>query len=54
MEKDTTFENFLDFSSFANCFEDAEFLDLRNVINMEYIPMNLSKMIFQLILTAQM
>ena len=45
MEKDTTFENFLNFSSFANSFEDVEFLDLRNVINMEYIPMNLSKMI---------
>ena len=31
MEKDTTFENFLNFSSFANSFEDVEFLDLRNV-----------------------
>ena len=45
MEKDTTFENFLNFSSFANSFEDVEFLDLRNVKEIKYIPMNLSKMI---------
>lgn len=45
MEKDTTFENFLNFSSFANSFEDVEFLDLRNVKDMAYIPINLSKMI---------
>ena len=45
MAEDTTFENFLNFSSFANSFEDVEFLDLRNVKDMEYIPMNLSKMI---------
>ena len=45
MAEDTTFENFLNFSSFANSFEDVEFLDLRNVKDMAYIPMNLSKMI---------